>query len=180
MAANSTLKHIFGIQHFIWHWPRVNVAGPHWWQVNFGEGNSLMPSGNKPLPEPVMTKCDNTMKWPDQCVNFLTRWRHSKWPTRFCQISRHFKCKDRQHPHSPWTLFTTSFDLPMSQHYRCHWANCPCSDEHIHWNTKAVTLTVWSSPGALKAIDFTTFNDAYVDKAYKVRRHLQFINWGRW
>ena len=27
-----------------------------WWLVNIGSGNGLVPSGNKPLPEPMLTK----------------------------------------------------------------------------------------------------------------------------
>ena len=28
--------------------------GPYFWLVNIGLGNGLMPSGNKPLPEPMV------------------------------------------------------------------------------------------------------------------------------
>ena len=34
---------------------QVNIFGPHSWWVNIGSGNGLAPSGNKPLPEPVLT-----------------------------------------------------------------------------------------------------------------------------
>ena len=34
----------------------MNAMGPHRWQVNIGSGNGLVPSGNKPLPEPMLTK----------------------------------------------------------------------------------------------------------------------------
>ena len=27
-----------------------------WWQINIGSGNSLMLSGNRPLPEPMSTQ----------------------------------------------------------------------------------------------------------------------------
>ena len=40
----------------LWNYPLVIVNGSHWWSVNIGSGNSSMPSGNKPLPEPVFTK----------------------------------------------------------------------------------------------------------------------------
>ena len=44
-----------------WLFPRVNVLmfschRNHWWQVNIGSGNGLVPSGNKPLPEPMLTQ----------------------------------------------------------------------------------------------------------------------------
>ena len=34
----------------------MNVTGPHWWSVNIGSGNGLVPSGNKPLPEPMLAQ----------------------------------------------------------------------------------------------------------------------------
>ena len=40
----------------MWKFPEINVIGPCWWTVNFGSGNGLMPSGNKPLSEPVLTQ----------------------------------------------------------------------------------------------------------------------------
>ena len=30
--------------------------GLHWWSVNIGSGNGLVTSGNKPLPEPMLTQ----------------------------------------------------------------------------------------------------------------------------
>ena len=35
--------------------PQVNATEPHWWYVNIGSGNGLVPSGNKPLPEPILS-----------------------------------------------------------------------------------------------------------------------------
>ena len=32
------------------------ATGPYWWYVNIGSGNGLVPPGNKPLPEPVLTQ----------------------------------------------------------------------------------------------------------------------------
>ena len=34
----------------------MNVTGLHWWSFNIGSGNGLVPSGNKPLPEPMLTQ----------------------------------------------------------------------------------------------------------------------------
>ena len=34
----------------------MNATGIHWLSVNTGSGNGLVPSGNKPLPEPMLTK----------------------------------------------------------------------------------------------------------------------------
>ena len=39
----------------------MNATGPYWGQVNIGLGNGLVPSGNKPLPESVLTKISNAI-----------------------------------------------------------------------------------------------------------------------
>ena len=43
------------LRHLLWNCPNMNVIGLHWWSVNIGSGNGLVPSGNKPLPEPMLT-----------------------------------------------------------------------------------------------------------------------------
>ena len=35
--------------------PQMNTNGLQWWYVNIGSGNGLVPSGNAPLPEPMLT-----------------------------------------------------------------------------------------------------------------------------
>ena len=40
----------------IWNSPQVVVTRLYWWLVNIGSGNGLVPSGNKPLPEPMLSK----------------------------------------------------------------------------------------------------------------------------
>ena len=42
----------------------MNALEPYWWYVNIGTGNGLVPLGNKPLPEPVLTKISNAI-WRD-------------------------------------------------------------------------------------------------------------------
>ena len=37
------------------------ATGLHWWSVNIDSGNGLVPSGNKPLPEPMLTKIPVTI-----------------------------------------------------------------------------------------------------------------------
>ena len=34
----------------------MNATGPYWWEVHIVSCNGLVPSGNKPLPEPVLTQ----------------------------------------------------------------------------------------------------------------------------
>ena len=42
--------------YLLWNYPLINVTGLYWWWVNIGSGNGLVPSGNKPLPEPMLTQ----------------------------------------------------------------------------------------------------------------------------
>ena len=35
-------------RHLFWNCPNMNVTGLHWWSVNIGSGNGLVPSGTKP------------------------------------------------------------------------------------------------------------------------------------
>ena len=39
----------------------MNATVPYWWSVNIGSGNGLVPSGNKTLPEPVLTKISDAI-----------------------------------------------------------------------------------------------------------------------
>ena len=43
------------LKYFLWNCYHVNATTPHWSLVNIGSGNGLVPSGNKPLPEPMLT-----------------------------------------------------------------------------------------------------------------------------
>ena len=41
----------------LWNCCQANATEPQQWKVNFGLGNGLVvPSGNKPLPEPILTQ----------------------------------------------------------------------------------------------------------------------------
>ena len=35
------------LRHLLWKCPNMNVTGLHWWSVNIGSGNGLVPSGNQ-------------------------------------------------------------------------------------------------------------------------------------
>ena len=39
-----------------WDCPELNATRLHWWLTNTYSGNGLVPSGNKPLPDPVLTQ----------------------------------------------------------------------------------------------------------------------------
>ena len=43
----------------------MNVTRPYWWLVNIGLGNGSVPSGNKPLPEPMLPLI-YVVKWRNQ------------------------------------------------------------------------------------------------------------------
>ena len=44
------------LRYLLWNCPQKNVTRPYWWYVNIGSGNGLVPPGNKPLPEPILTQ----------------------------------------------------------------------------------------------------------------------------
>ena len=50
--------------HYLWDSPQMNVEKPHWRSASIGSGKGLVPSGNKPLSEPMMSKF------------YVTLWRH--------------------------------------------------------------------------------------------------------
>ena len=41
-------------EHFLWNCPLVNATRLHWWLVSIGSGDGLVPSGIKPLPQPML------------------------------------------------------------------------------------------------------------------------------
>ena len=53
---------VWWLQDFLWNCPNMIVTGLHWWSVNIGSGNGLVPSGNKPLPEPMLTQISVTIR----------------------------------------------------------------------------------------------------------------------
>ena len=46
----------WGIGYLLWNCLQMNVTGPYLWLVNISSGNILVPSGNKPLPEQMLTQ----------------------------------------------------------------------------------------------------------------------------
>ena len=49
------------LEDFMWNYPQVNAEETHWWHVNTGSDNGLVPTGNKPLPEPMLTQISRHM-----------------------------------------------------------------------------------------------------------------------
>ena len=57
VASNINVKANFSdrwLRYLIWNCSQVNVTRPYSWEFNIGNG--LMPSGNKPLPELILTR----------------------------------------------------------------------------------------------------------------------------
>ena len=42
----------------------MNATKSNWWDVNIGSGNGVVPSVDKPLPEPMLTQI------------YVAKWRH--------------------------------------------------------------------------------------------------------
>ena len=53
---SSRRRNVMYLEHFLWNYPQVNAIRLHLSSVNIGSDNGLVPSGNKPLPEPVLTQ----------------------------------------------------------------------------------------------------------------------------
>ena len=71
----------------MWNCCQINITGPDWWSVKIGSGNGLMPSGNKPLPEPCWLKYMSygvtlpKLQWVDSLWPGDALWRHGTRPT---------------------------------------------------------------------------------------------------
>ena len=61
----------------------ITARGFRWWKVNIGSGNDLVPSGNKPLPEPRLSKISDALwlairQWVNtKCVKVGTKLHQS-------------------------------------------------------------------------------------------------------
>ena len=49
-------KWIFMVEASLVKLSNMDITGLHWWSVNIGPGNGLVPPGNKPLPELMLTQ----------------------------------------------------------------------------------------------------------------------------
>ena len=61
------------LEHFLWNHPHVNATRPHWWLVKIGSGNDYVPSGNKPLPEPMLTQIYFAIWCQSKLVQVMTK-----------------------------------------------------------------------------------------------------------
>ena len=44
------------LRYLLWNFPQMNIIGSYWWEVNIGSDNGMVPSGNSPLPELLVTQ----------------------------------------------------------------------------------------------------------------------------
>ena len=50
----SNICNEWHLEKFLGKCPHLNANRRYWWEVNIGSGNGLVPSGTKPLPEPML------------------------------------------------------------------------------------------------------------------------------
>ena len=55
-------------EHFLWNCSQAIAIEYFSWHVNIGSGNGLVPSGNKPLPPPMLTQIYVTI-WPQWVIS---------------------------------------------------------------------------------------------------------------
>ena len=118
-------------QYFMWNCPQMHVTGVYSWFINIGSGNGLVPSGNKPLTEPMLSMSPNgvnrlqwfpriksyefhmkTMKTDVQSHNcFITGWKFNQAVGIFLTIALSFDTnKATQSTSVP--ISTTVISLP--------------------------------------------------------------------
>ena len=101
------------LQYYQWNHTLYEFTGPYWWYINIASGDGLVPSGNKPLPEALLTKISNMteLKWVKRSckqqptvegkrhviiVSCLPRWKllalsyHTLTPTDLCEYHLRF------------------------------------------------------------------------------------------
>ena len=55
----------------MWNFSQMNAREQLWWQVNIDSGNGLVPSGNKPLPDPMLTQIYVTIWCHQATMNYF-------------------------------------------------------------------------------------------------------------
>ena len=64
------------LRHVLWNCTNMNDTELYWWSVNICSGNDLVPSGNEPLPEPMLTYISVAV--------WITRPQRVNWSYNFC------------------------------------------------------------------------------------------------
>ena len=55
------------LDYFLWDYSQMNTTGLHWYWANISLGNGLVPPGNKPLPDQMLTQIYNAI-WRHQAM----------------------------------------------------------------------------------------------------------------
>ena len=76
------------LKHFLWNCPQVNATEPHWLYINIVSGDGLVPSGNKPLPVPVLTYLISIAIW----CRYRPQWLKFHLATVVSVKNRQFPC----------------------------------------------------------------------------------------
>ena len=81
-------------RHLLWNCPNMDVTVLHWWSVNIGSGNGLVPLGNKPLPESMLTQISGGTRpqcqtVPDRRLS-ASRWCHRNTHWRIIRVYSYF------------------------------------------------------------------------------------------
>ena len=59
------------LEYFPLNCSQVYATQPHWWYINTGSGNGLVPPGNKPLPDHMLTQIYVAIIWCQIYVTIL-------------------------------------------------------------------------------------------------------------
>ena len=104
-------------RYLFWYCPQINVIRPCQLWVNIGSGNGLVPSSNKPLPEPILSQCSLFMK----IIGHIGHFR--------------------------WTGPNVWWEISLIRTYEAHWTNVSWSIivYRLHWflSQSYVTVTIW-------------------------------------
>ena len=76
------------LRHHLWNCTNMNVTGLHWPSFNIGSGNGLVPSGNKPLPEPMLAmtqiSCCHMASLGHNELSLIPAWISNHMPSKVC------------------------------------------------------------------------------------------------
>ena len=68
---------------------QVSATEPHWWQVNFGSGDALMPSDSEPLPKSMLIQICVAI-WRDKSIIIVRLSCNGTCQTHDLKIPKYF------------------------------------------------------------------------------------------
>ena len=99
------------LEYFLGNWPQLIATKPHWRFVNTGSGNGLVPSGTKPLPEPVLTHSE-----PNLCHYMVSLGHNELGPSTIARNTALARGRRAKQPE-------VGTDLPWRLAAHC-WLHC--------------------------------------------------------